>query len=277
MTTIDPSRLVFVGGLHRSGTTPFSRVLDGHPDICGLTGTGVKEDEGQHLQPVYPKAKVYGGSGRFAYAPQAHLTEESPLVSAANAEAMLAAWRPYWREDARLLVEKSPPNIVMGRFLQALYPGSAFVVVVRHPVAVALSNKKWRRFTSSDPRKFQSLSGMVDHWMRAHETLAADLPHLDRVLVVHYERLVSAPQEELARVADFLGLSTPIDHSALSASRGDPYAARWAEYAGPALRPGAVQRRLITRRFGDRMRAYGYDVDDLSAFTPPSGPASLRS
>jgi len=273
-TTPDPSRLVFVGGLHRSGTTPFSRVLDGHPLVSGLTGTGVKEDEGQHLQRLYPKAKVYGG--RFAYAPAAHLTQDSPLVSEANAQAVLDTWTPFWRPGAHLLVEKSPPNLVMGRFLQALYPGSAFIVVVRHPVAVALSNKKWRRLTSSNPRKFQSLAMMVDHWFTAHDILRDDLAHLDRVLVVHYEQLVGSPEQELARVSQFLGLDTPIDHTALSRSHGDSYAQRWAGYGAQPWRPGGWQRRLIARRYGERMAAFGYDVDDLGAFRPPDGPAGLH-
>ncbi|MEO3936287.1 sulfotransferase [Dermatophilaceae bacterium Soc4.6] len=275
-TTPDPSRLVFVGGLHRSGTTPFSRVLDGHPRVSGLSGTGVKEDEGQHLQTVYPKAKVYGGSGRFAYAPQAHLTEASPLVTSANATSILQAWAPFWRDGADLLVEKSPPNLIMGRFLQALYPGSAFVVVVRHPVAVALSNKKWRRLTSSNPRKFQSLAMMVDHWFTAHDILSADLAHLERVLVVHYEQLVGAPEAELARVSSFLGLDTPIDHTALSRSHGDSYAQKWDDYGSTMWRPGGWQRRLITTKYGERMARFGYDVDDLAGFTAPDGPAGLQ-
>lgn len=274
--TPDPSRLVFVGGLHRSGTTPFSRLLDGHPEISGLSGTGVKEDEGQHLQRVYPKAKVHGGSGRFAFAPEAHLTETSPLAGPEQGQAILDAWRPFWDEERRLLVEKSPPNIVMGRFLQGTFPGSAFVVVVRHPVAVALSNKKWRRLISSDPRKFQSLTRMVEHWMRAHELLAADLEHLDRALVVHYERLIADPQSEMARVERFLGLSTPVDTSALSASRGDPYAESWARYGARPLSPGGVQRRLITRRYGDAIARFGYDVDDLAGLRVPTDRWGLR-
>lgn len=278
MTEIDPARLVFVGGLHRSGTTPFSRVLDGHPDITGLTATGVKEDEGQHLQRVYPKAKVYGGSGRFAFAAAAHLTEESPLVSAANANAILRAWEPFWDLGTRLLVEKSPPNLIMGRFLQALYPGSAFVVVVRHPVTVALSNKKWRRLTSTNPRKFQSLTQMVDHWFAAHEILAADLPHLERTVVVHYERLVGGyADEEMSRVADLLGLATPIDASAFTRSHGDGYAKAWDDYGAQPWRPGGWQRRMIADRYGARMADYGYDWRDLSGFTPPAGARGLHA
>ena len=68
--TIEPVNpghlLVFVGGLHRSGTTPLARALSAHPDISGFSNTGVPEDEGQHLQDVYPPAYVLGGPGRFA-------------------------------------------------------------------------------------------------------------------------------------------------------------------------------------------------------------------
>jgi len=54
-------RLVFVGGLHRSGTTPLTRCLAAHSQISGFEGTGVEEDEGQHLQTVYPPARAHGG------------------------------------------------------------------------------------------------------------------------------------------------------------------------------------------------------------------------
>jgi hypothetical protein len=263
MSVVDPARLVFVGGLHRSGTTPFARALAEHPDVSGIHDSPAREDEGQHLQRVYPKAKVYGGSGRFAYAAAAHLTEASPLVSPENADAMVRAWEPYWDSSARLLVEKSPPNIVMGRFLQACFPGSAYVVVVRHPVTVALSNKKWRRLSSTNPRKFRSLSGLVDHWLVAHDILAADLPHLRRAMVVHYEDLVERPEPELERVREFLGLESPLMSSSLTAGHSSSYEQWWLDLRNP-FRPGGWQRRIIERRYGDRIRAHGYDPDDLS-------------
>jgi len=74
-------RLVFLAGLHRSGTTLLARLLAAHPEISGFSETGVPADEGQHLQGVYPAAREYGGPGRFGFAPESHVTETSPLVS----------------------------------------------------------------------------------------------------------------------------------------------------------------------------------------------------
>jgi hypothetical protein len=64
-------RLVFVCGLHRSGTTPLTRCLADHPQVSGFRGTGVPEDEGQHLQDVYAAAAAFGGPGGFAFDPRA--------------------------------------------------------------------------------------------------------------------------------------------------------------------------------------------------------------
>ena len=265
----DPAQsLLFVGGLHRSGTTPLARALATHPEISGLSGTGVREDEGQHLQRVYPKAKVYGGSGRFARDPRAHLTEHSPLVSAESAAALRRAWDPYWDLDRRYLLEKSPPNLVMGRFLQALFPGAPMIVVIRHPVVVALSTKKWRRAVSSDPRKFETISGLVEHWLRAHRTFLADAPHLSRLHVLHYEDLVADPARELGRIEAFLGLSSPIDAATIRVGASQPYERTWESWGASWWRPGHWQRRLVQSRYGADLAELGYGLQDLSTHTP---------
>lgn len=269
---VDPTRLVFVGGLHRSGTTPFARILGQHPDVSSLDGTGVIEDEGQHLQSVYPPGTHYGGSGHFARDPRSHLTETSPLADPANAERLLAAWAPYWDLRRSRLVEKSPPNIVMGRFLQALYPGAQFVMVIRHPVTVALSTRKWTHFISREPRKFASLSDLVEHWLIAHRVLREDLEHLQNVHIVHYEEFVQRPHEVFEGVRAFLGLTGAIPTDAVRGAASDIYQQTWASYRRP-IRPGGVQRELIRRRFGGQVAAYGYDMDDLMAYEP--GPSTL--
>jgi hypothetical protein len=271
--------LLFVGGLHRSGTTPLARALAAHPEISGLADTGVREDEGQHLQKVYPKAKVYGGSGRFARDPRAHLTETSPLVTPENARALRAAWDPYWDLSRRYLLEKSPPNLVMGRFLQALYPGAAMIVVIRHPVVVALSNKKWRKVVSADPRKFESISGLVEHWVTAHRIFMQDAPRLNPLHVLHYEDLVADPVRELAAIQEFLGLGSPIGADSISLGASRPYEQTWASWRGAASwwRPGHWQRRAVESRFRDDVSAFGYEIGDLSVRRRAAGPSLSES
>src|SRR4030095_4002905 len=137
-------RLVFVGGLHRSGTTPLTRCLAAHPQINGFARTGVEEDEGQHL-------------------PDAHLPEGSPLRTPDTATRLLDQWRPHWDLARPVLVEKSPPNLLMTRFLQGAFADARFVMVVRHPAIVSLSTRKWARL--------RSLGALLDHWFAAHRLL----------------------------------------------------------------------------------------------------------
>lgn len=259
------SRLVFVGGLHRSGTTPLTRALAQHPGISGLHDTGVAEDEGQHLQEVYPRIRAYGGMGRFARAPEAHLTEASPLVSPASAQRLIDAWAPYWDLDRQLLLEKSPANMIMGRFLQALFPGSALIVVLRHPVVTALALQKWNPLlVARNGRRRTTLAGRVDHWAHAYELLRADLPALDRVEVIRYEDLVDRPADELARLQRLLDLEDPIPHDSLRSDRSDHYLVQWRAMATGSLVQRRIRRRIVDR-YADAMLSWGYDPESLRA------------
>src|SRR3954453_21745732 len=123
-------QLLFVGGLHRSGTTPLTRALAAHPEVSGFSGTGVTEDEGQHLQDVYPADNSWGGPGRFARRPGAHMTESSSLTTPESADRLWKLWEPHWDLEKRVLVEKSPPNLLMTRFLQALFPDALFLIII---------------------------------------------------------------------------------------------------------------------------------------------------
>lgn len=268
----DGSRHVFVGGLHRSGTTPLARVLGAHPEISGLTGTGVSEDEGQHLQDVYPRIRAYGGMGRFANSPEAHLTAASAIATPANADRLFAAWQPYWDLDRRLLLEKSPGNLIMTTFLQALFPGAAMIVVIRHPIAVALAMQKWNPLVvARNGRRRTSLPGLVRHWLRAHEVLREDAPSVARLHVVRYEDLVADPVQRLAEIARFLDLQSPLDASGLRGGMSSGYQREWdAAGGGSPLRRRA--RTVIETRYAEGIAEYGYDINDITRVAGPFVP-----
>ena len=100
--------------------------------------------------------------------PSAHMTETPELVSPDSRARLLAAWEPHWDLAKTVLVEKSPPNLIRTRFLQALFPGATFAIVVRHPIPVTLATARWRGT--------RRLAPLVEHWLRCHELFADDEP-----------------------------------------------------------------------------------------------------
>lgn len=255
-----------------------ARLLAEHPDVSGFRDTGVPADEGQHLQTVYPQPSKGRQAGRFAFLPEAHLTETSPLVTEENRARLLAEWEPYWDLRRRVLVEKSPPNLLMSRFLQALIPDASFVFVVRHPIGVACATQKW-----SATRPHQLLA----HWARAYRIALADAPHLRSAMLVRYEDLVADPDAVLERVFRFVGLE---DHAPGRRARGE---AREGSAAEVAPRPGVNehyferwQRRkrhpakraylaLVEARYESDARAFGYSLRRRSV-SQPSDPLVAR-
>ncbi|UJA19997.1 sulfotransferase [Thermoleophilia bacterium SCSIO 60948] len=245
-------RLVFIGGLHRSGTTPLARWMSEHPQISGFSDTGVWEDEGQHLQDVVPPARAYGGPGLFALDHASRLTESSPLLTEENGRRMWGSWAEHWDLERPVLLEKSPPNMIRMRFLQAMFPGSLFIVVVRHPIAVTYATKKWART--------RSVAALLRNWCAAQGDCLADAAHVERLRFVRYEDLIADPAAELDRLYAFIGLEAHEHEIEVRPRLNEKYFERWgASGPNPVKRARAA---LLSRRFDEAAGAWGYDLRD---------------
>jgi hypothetical protein len=219
------------------------------PGVSNLEGIGPVADEGQYVQDVYTTQQQAGGIDRFAYAPAMHLTEDSPLATPVSRAALWEAWAPHWDTTQTVLVEKTPSNLLKMRFLQAVFPGSSFVVLVRHPVAqaMALRARGWSR---------RPVTRLVDHWVHAHLVMEGDLPQVERVVVVRYEDLVTRPAEVVGGLQAFLGLEPTDGGEAPRQDLNDRYLEDWR--SGGVL--AGVSARRTERRYGSAVGRYGYHL-----------------
>ena len=204
MGTADYSSLkhVFVCGLPRSGTSVLGRNVARLEDCTGFKSTGVLEDEGQFLQDVYASDHERGGSGSFGFHADSHLTETSALLTRRNAERLRCCWERYWDPRKRIRVEKTPGNLLMARFLQAIFPNAYFVVMRRHPISVSMATQKWKD-------SVRSLDCLFRHWLYCHELFEQDRKHLERVYELTYEDYVDDPDKYHEEIAAFIGTRIP--------------------------------------------------------------------
>jgi len=255
-----------------------------HPQISAFRDTGVPQDEGQHLQDVFPTAAELGGPGRFAFAPASHLTEASPLATRASRERLWQAWAPHWDLGQPVLLEKSPPNLMRTRFLQAMFPDTShFLLVVRHPIAVAYATKRWTRLATWIPpqasRRLQQLQEplhtLVRHWVEAHECVLADATVLRNVCIVRYEDLVADPAGNLQGIFRFLNLEPVSREWEVKGGLNELYFQRW--HARVQSRRGRAYLSRVARDFEDRVRPYGYSLLHPDQFAAPEPPVARYS
>ena len=255
--------VVFIGGPHRGGTSVLWEMLARHPAISAFGSTretGSDHSEGMFVQSVYPRFGIghefnrgreggKGGSawrptglGRYALGPEAdvHWTEEHPSVGAPKQAQLLNEFGRFWElSDKPVLLEKSPPNAVLSRYLQALLnvgnPGWApvpptfggvqsvarFIFISRHPLANAYAHR------AQGSCRDERLAVLIANWLAVHEYLEADAPRLQFVRRLRLEDLAASPhaaEEAIGALWAFLSLPPAPEMAAAAARsvRADP-------------------------------------------------------
>lgn len=232
-------KYIFISGLHRSGISILYKILGSSNITSKHVNTGVSEDEGQHLQSVYPSAKIYGGIGNFCFNDDYHYVEDNKLLTESNKIKIIKEWEKYWDTTRNIYIEKSPPNIIHTLFLQELVQNSYFITIIRHPLAVANASNKWKK---------QSLERHLDHWLKAHEIFYNDMKKLKKVLVIKYEDLCENPRKVINEIQILIDEKLDISDDELIKLNNTN--GKYFEYISPS----------IIKKYEDKINKYGYSL-----------------
>lgn len=242
---------VFIGGLHRSGTTMLADCLGMHPEVSAFHNTINKHnmDEGQHLQTVYLPDDKLGGPGRYAFRRAGRLTESSDLVTESNREKLFKEWSKYWDLSKSILLEKTPSTITRSRFLHAMFPDSKFIIISRHPVAATCATMKWKRIP---------IFLVMLHWFYCYGIMQRDKVFLRKCMFITYEDFCKNPRTELENIFSFMELEwdDSIELPVVNTELNRKYFNDWKKLPAPY--------RFIMELFFEKYaNKYGYSIKSL--------------
>lgn len=230
---------VFVGGVHKSGTTLVRNLLDGHENlfVIPLDGKGLPWFENR-LRKSTSLAEFVAETSRsmlyqlvspnYKLPPYFILTGEAPewesyrrfvryyshlidrngctpegALSAAM-QAVYCVIAPPQGGSYKYFVEKTTLNIAWSMRIIHRFPHARFLDIERHPASVMASQKarqslKRRRFNFL--RELEYLRQMMDQSERARRAIGADYFHK-----VQYEHLVADTGEVMETICRFLDI-----------------------------------------------------------------------
>jgi Sulfotransferase family len=261
---------VFIVGSPRSGTTLLKNLLGRHPSIAICRETRFFAD-------IYRR--------RAAFGPLENLQNRQRLVDqylstaqvkrlqvdlsglrqrlldeATSYPALLATMMRYYADfhGKERYGEKTPHHSFCTEMLSDWYPGASIIHLVRDPrdVVASLQRMPWA------PKSILNNASMWLLFNRAAERSR----HRPGYLLVHYEKLVTSPDQELARICGHIGEEWPASLTVPT----DPSAAySWPKSAsGPVTRErlqkwkeqlSAKDVSLVERIAGARLEHYGYE------------------
>ena len=244
-------QFIFIGGLHRSGTSLLHDILRSHPDISGFANTRAWKDEGQHLQTVYPPAIAFGGRGHFGFNKLSFMDEKHHLVTSENSTRLLKEWGRYWDFTKDYLIEKSPPNIVRTRFLQQLFPKSIFIIMLRHPIAVAYATQKWSK---------SNIPSLIEHSLCCYERFREDMPFLNRIYVLRYETFILQPRQHIDELLMWIGVEPFQFYQKVRSNINDRYFKMWESDRHNFLKKLLSKFEASVLKFEERANRFSYSM-----------------
>jgi hypothetical protein len=116
-----------------------------------------------------------------------------------------AVWESYWDMSKPVLLEKSPPNLIRTRDIEANFQPVKFVVMVRNPYAQSEGLMRRNNWNVNYAASFA---------MMCLRTQLQNARNLDNALVLTYESFVQDPARACQQLVAFMPELGDMDHAA---------------------------------------------------------------
>uniref|UniRef100_A0A0K0FXG3 Protein-tyrosine sulfotransferase n=1 Tax=Strongyloides venezuelensis TaxID=75913 RepID=A0A0K0FXG3_STRVS len=189
-------KVIFIGGVPRSGTTLMRVLLDSHSDVrCG--------GETRVIPYILSTLTFWERKGNKKMLDEAGVSRSvlNDAIGSFISEVMIKHG-----DKANIYCNKDPLNMSYGGRLKEMFPNGKFILLIRDgraSVHSIMSRKvpvvgfSWYNQTKS----LKAWNDMIDKMV-----LQCTYIGKDSCLMVHYERLVLFPKEELIRITKFLNI-----------------------------------------------------------------------
>ncbi|MDQ2785421.1 MAG: sulfotransferase [Chloroflexota bacterium] len=191
---------VCIAGMHRSGTSMYARLLNRCGVYLGEEGDLIPASS-ENLDGYWENARfvalnddllnAFGGAWDHPPAFPDDGDAKSFAAFAAQSAPLLGTFgdREPWGW-------KDPRNSLTLPFWLRVFPEMKVVICVRNPLEVVLSLRQ----------RSQSTELSLTLWYHYNQSVLRAVPPAQRI-VAHYDQCFQAPQTELRRIVDFLGLA----------------------------------------------------------------------
>jgi hypothetical protein len=232
------TRLIFVGGSPRSGTTLAQRILDCHPEVYG----GPEFDFVPPIVDLFQDMRRAIQSGRIDA-----ILDEKGLINAFRCLLVALLLPKLQAEGVGYLSEKTPSNVLAFPWLEECAPEAKKILVIRDPRDVVCSmlevGQRQRRRQGRASGFVRDTVAAVDYMNQCLGAGTALAETSGNCLVVYYEEMVSDPISVANRMYRFIGVSEmehlDLENEQFKAARNRE---SWIDWATPGTISGGVEK-----------------------------------
>jgi protein-tyrosine sulfotransferase len=199
---VDMSRMIFVGGPPRSGTTLVQRILASHSWVYG----GPEFDLIPEVVKLRNQFHSSVDSGRISK----YLSHQEVDELFARFVAQAFSYKLNKLDGKKYVSEKTPANVTVFPELAEIFPDAHLVFVLRDPRAVVASmlqvGKRFRKDGKRGPNYTMDARGAVEYVNACWAAGSQATGQHRNVHVIYYEDIVASPEQSIRRLVAELGM-----------------------------------------------------------------------